>query len=204
MNNMAIIILAAGNSSRLGQPKQLLDYRGKTLLQHMIDEALASNAGSVVVVLGANSELICEKTKMKGTTVIINDHWASGMASSIRVAIEAIASERDIDGALLTLCDQPHVDSGLLKALMKTQHESGKSIVACTYEGIVGVPAIFSRDLFPALLSLKGQEGARKLIAANPHRLEVIPFPKGIIDIDTLAAYQRLKDDGKDGSGEGW
>lgn len=203
MVKTAIILLAAGGSSRLGQPKQLLEYQGKILLQRIIDESLATKLGSVVVVLGANHELIAEKTKLDGTVVIINEQWQSGMASSIRAGVEVLSDDMQIERALITLCDQPHVDHLLMKELVKKQQNSGKTIVACSYGDTVGVPAVFSRDMFPSLLSLQGQEGARKLIAANPNHLETISFPNGIIDIDTPADYQYLQDKKKPESHEG-
>lgn len=202
MDKTAIILLAAGGSSRLGQPKQLLEYMGKTLLQHIIDEALATKAASVVVVLGANNELIAEKTKLDGTVVIINEKWRSGMASSIRAGVEALSGDIQIERALITLCDQPHVDYLLMKELVNKQQISGKAIVACSYGDTVGVPAVFSRELFTLLLSLKGQEGARKLITSNLKNLETLAFPNGIIDIDTYADYQHLQNKKKLESGE--
>lgn len=202
MDRTAIILLAAGGSYRLGQPKQLLEYQGKTLLQHIIDEALATKAGSVVVVLGANHELIVEKTKLNGTTVIVNQQWQSGMASSIRAGVEVLFDDMQIERALITLCDQPHVDHFLIKEMVKKQQISGKAIVACSYGDIVGVPAVFSREMFTSLLSLQGQEGARKLIASDPKHLETLAFPKGIIDIDTPADYQGLQNRKKNEPGE--
>lgn len=202
MDKTAIMLLAAGGSSRLGQPKQLLEYKGKTLLQHIVDEALSAKAAYVVVVLGANHELIAERTKLDGTVVIINEQWQSGMASSIRAGVEALADDRRFDSVLITLCDQPHVDHFLMKELVKKQQDSGSTIVSCSYGDTVGVPAVFSREMFPSLLSLQGHEGARKLIAANPHVVEKLDFPKGIIDIDTLADYQGLQNKKKNKPGE--
>lgn len=202
MNKVGIVILAAGGSSRLGQPKQLLEFRGKTLLQHVIDEALATKAASVVVVIGANHELIAEKTILDGTAVTVNEHWQSGMASSIHAGIGALVNDWRIESALLTLCDQPYLDRKLIKSLVRKQQESGKPIVASAYGGIVGVPAVFSREMFPALLSLQGHEGARKLITSNLKNLETLAFPNGIIDIDTPADYHYLQNEKKPESGE--
>lgn len=202
MDKTAIMLLAAGGSSRLGQPKQLLEYQGKTLLQHIVDEALSTKAASVVVVLGANHQLIAEKTKLDGTVVIINEQWQSGMASSIRAGVDVLSQDMQIERALIILCDQPYVDHFLMKELVKKQQESGSTIVACSYGDTVGVPAVFSREMFPSLLSLQGQEGARKLIAANPHVVEKLDFPKGIIDIDTPADYQGLQNKEKNEPGE--
>lgn len=202
MDKTGIIILAAGNSSRLGQPKQLLEYQGKTLLQRTVDEVLSLNAAEVVVILGSNHAMISKETILNGTTVLVNHRWQTGMASSIQAGIGHLLANGKIESALLTLCDQPHVNCSLLAELIKTQQINGKPIVASAYEGTVGVPAVFSREMFPALLSLEGQEGAKKLIADNPQLLETIAFPKGIVDIDTLEDYRKLKDQGRTESGE--
>jgi molybdenum cofactor cytidylyltransferase len=95
------------------------------------------------------------------------------------------------------------VDGELLAALVQEQQNSGKSIVACSYGGIVGVPAVFSREMFPALMALQGQEGARKLISAKTEQLATVPFPNGIIDIDTIEDFLDLTDVEKKESGQG-
>lgn len=197
MDKTGVIILAAGSSSRLGQPKQLLSFQGKTLLQRVIDEAVSAQAATVVVVLGANHQLIAENTNLNKTSVVVNEQWQSGMASSIKAGIGILTGHHEIESALLTLCDQPYVDGELLAGLVQAQQNSGKPIVACAYGGIVGVPAVFSREMFPDLMALQGLEGARKLISAKPEQLVTVPFPNGVIDIDTIADYQHLTDEEK-------
>lgn len=192
MDKTGIIILAAGNSSRLGQPKQLLEYQGKTLLQRSVDEALSLNAAEVVVILGSNHAMISEETILNGTTVLVNHRWQTGMASSIQAGIGHFHANNKIESALLMLCDQPHVDQVLLKELVKKQQNSDCTIVASSYGNTLGVPAVFSREMFPALLSLQGQEGARKLIASNKETLKSVPFQKGYVDIDTSSDYSDL------------
>src|SRR6201996_8810255 len=157
-----IIILAAGSSSRLGQPKQNLIYEGQTLLQRAINTALATGCRPVVVVLGGNAETIKPTIADTPVATIYNDDWQEGMSSSIRVGINELKkSEIKIDSLILMLCDQPHVDSKLLLQLIP--EDQPKAIVACAYSGTIGPPAFFDEFYFPELLLLNGNEGAKKL-----------------------------------------
>jgi molybdenum cofactor cytidylyltransferase len=196
ISNIAIIILAAGTSSRLGSPKQLLTYKGKNLLRHSVDEALETGCPSVFVVLGANSELLKKELKDKPVSIIENKSWEEGMASSIRCGLETIANTiLRPDSIIFMVCDQPYVSSSLLLNLMKKKNETGKHIVASSYDDKIGTPALFHRSLFPALMELTGDKGARKLIADNPDKVASVQFPKGITDIDTKEDYNLLKNE---------
>jgi molybdenum cofactor cytidylyltransferase len=187
-----LIILAAGSSSRLGFPKQNLLYKGKTLLELAVEVGLKSECGSVTVVLGANTEKIEPGIKQNNITIIQNPDWAEGMASSIITAIHSIEKKTAIDSVIIMLCDQPFVNRALIDSIIYKQQETGKSIVACAYKGTVGVPVLFKRFLFAELLSLQGQEGAKKILQAHPGDIATIPFEKGGIDIDTIADYEEL------------
>lgn len=188
----ALIILAAGESSRLGFPKQTLLYKGKTLLEIAIEAGLKSKCTSVKVVLGANAQAIESGIKSYPVEIIQNTGWAEGMASSIRIAVEAIQQDQQIDSAIIMLCDQPFVTHKILDSLIHKQQESGKSIVASSYEDMFGVPVLFKRSLFPELLKLQGQEGAKMILRQYPDDIASIPFEKGCIDIDTIADYEQL------------
>jgi molybdenum cofactor cytidylyltransferase len=188
-----IIILAAGASARLGEPKQQLLYKGKTLLQHAVDAAVESMAQLVIVVLGANAEVIKNDITKHGVTVIHNKDWEEGMASSIRAGIKELQkSSPDIDDAILMLCDQPFVDAALLNSLMLNKHPTSKPIIACAYNNTVGPPALFDKTYFNALLSLNGQEGAKKLLMKYRDKVFTIRFDKGAIDIDTVEDYAKI------------
>ena len=190
---IGIIILAAGNSSRLGTPKQLLAYNGKTLLQHSLQAAFDSVARPVIVVLGADSNRIKKQTDFKASHIIVNDNWQEGMASSIRGGINALLElDRHTEGAVLMLCDQPYVTSALINELVAAHQNTGKSIVACSYSGTIGVPAFFHTSIFSRLLQLKNDTGAKGIIQQNMPDTEVIAFAKGDVDIDTDAEYQEL------------
>lgn len=184
------IILAAGESRRLGQPKQNLVFRNKTLLQHAIDAALGSGCKPVIVVLGANSGLI-ELAANEDIKPVYNSGWNEGMASSIRAGIKALENY-EADNVLIMLCDQPFADAKLISAMQTRQQETGKAIVACSYGNTIGVPALLSKSLFPELLLLKGNEGAKHILKDRPQELTIVPFDIGAIDIDTAEDYDHL------------
>jgi molybdenum cofactor cytidylyltransferase len=187
------IILAAGRSSRMGSPKQLLLYKGKTLLEHSIDEAKTSDVTSVLVVLGSEAGHMMTEANIWDAEIVDNENWASGMASSIIAGIKVVVSERpDADAVILMVCDQPYVDSALLNQIIAKQQESDQPIVACEYEGALGVPALFHKFLFSQLLGLEGDAGAKKLINQNLNLVATVPFPSGHIDVDTPEAYEKL------------
>ncbi len=175
-----IIILAAGNSSRLGHPKQLVPYRKHTLLSYTVHEALATNQGEVVVVLGAHEEEI-QKT-IQDATVISNKYWQEGMGSSI-VAGVSYLMEKGAEGVVLLLCDQPYVTTELIRKVINGGMASG--IAVCDYGESSGPPAYFSKHYFPELMALKGDHGARQVVKKYKEQLCYISFPKGRHDIDT-------------------
>lgn len=185
----AAIILAAGESKRLGQPKQNLVFNGHTLLERAVKSAQLSGCSPVVVVLGANSDQI---NPVAGTTTLYNKAWDEGMASSIRIAINEISKNASVNNVIMLLCDQPFVSTELLNSMITKQIETGQPIVACTYNGTTGVPVLFDRILFAELLLLQGQEGAKKILITHADEVATIPFDKGSIDIDTPDDYEQL------------
>ena len=193
ISNIAIIILAAGKSARLGSPKQLLSYKGKNLLRHTVDEALETGCQSVFVVLGANSELLKKELKDKPVSIVENAGWQEGMASSIRCGLETITNTiLRPDSIIFMVCDQPHVSSSLLLSLVDKKNETKMPIVASSYEDKMGIPALFYKIFFTTLMELKGDRGARKLIADNLDKVATVEFPEGITDIDTKEDYESL------------
>jgi len=192
-NNTGIIILAAGSSSRLGTAKQLLPYAGTTLLQHSLQTALATNANTIVVVLGANAAIIKENIKNTTAHIVVNEEWQEGMASSIRCGIQALSNiDPNVQGAILLVCDQPFVNTSLLNNLIVSHHKTGKPIVACNYENTFGPPVFFHKSIFPELLLLKGDKGAKNIVQQHAGEMGSILFPEGNIDIDTADDYQKL------------
>jgi molybdenum cofactor cytidylyltransferase len=183
------IILAAGASRRLGQPKQLVRYKGETLLERVIRIAAESGAAPVLVVIGANHEQISSVIDFGQTTAIFNKHWGQGIASSIHAglrAIELLAPKSS--GALILPCDQLRLSADQLRALLSAfATQSEPSIAASTYADVLGIPAVFPRATFPDLLALHGDRGARALLLNPPCPLIAIPFDGGEIDIDEPA-----------------
>ncbi len=197
MPAVGAVILAAGASTRLGRPKQLLMVGGQTLLRRVVNAALASACAPVVVVLGAHAARIAPEVAGTGVIVAENPDWAAGMASSIRVGLAALtanAPASDLDAALFLVCDQPHVSSPLLNALIERYETTAAPIAACAYGGGLGVPALFARELFGELASLSGAEGARAVIMRHAPTVARVDFSEGALDIDTDADYRRLFD----------
>jgi molybdenum cofactor cytidylyltransferase len=191
---VGIILLAAGGSSRLGKPKQLLLYKGQTLLQNTLSVALTSNAQSVMVVLGANADILQTEITNGKIHVVVNDDWQEGMGSSIRTGVKAITEiNPSTEGVILLVCDQPFINSALLNNLITAHQKTGKEIVACTYGNTFGPPVFFHQSLFSELLQLKGDTGARSIVQKHLDNMEAIPFPEGIFDIDTEGDYQKIK-----------
>jgi molybdenum cofactor cytidylyltransferase len=191
MSQTALIILAAGASTRMGQPKQLLDFQGKPLLRHVVEIAIASPCHSVTVVLGANAPEIQPTLQALPIHLLHNSHWSDGMSSSIQCSIQYLSSfPNGVDSAILTVCDQPFISVSLIHQLIQTYRSSYHPIVASAYSETLGVPALFDRQLFPELAALKGAEGAKSVI--KRHGAIGVDFPEGSIDLDTLEDYDRL------------
>lgn len=187
-----IIILAAGESTRLGYPKQIAKYKDKTLLQLAIDAANGCDVHKRVLVLGANRDEI--KKTFPGASIpnIPNPNYQKGMSSSLKIGLEYMLKFNAPDQVIIMLCDQPFVDAKLLNKLMATQEKEGKGIVACAYSKTIGVPILFGKAYFQELMELKGDEGAKKIALAHEEDLVTISFPKGKIDIDTEEDLKEL------------
>ena len=192
-NSCGIIMLAAGSSGRMGSPKQLLPYKNKSLLQYLINESKTSFANSIVVVLGANAAAIQTGLQTETIHITINDEWNEGMASSIRCGINELKKINPaIDAAILMVCDQPFVTAALLNDIITTQQQTNKLIVTSSYDKTNGPPALFHKSIFPELLQLKGDLGARSIVQKYANEVVSVAFPKGNIDIDTAADYEAL------------
>lgn len=189
--NMATIILAAGQSKRLGRPKQLIEFRGKKLLQQVIDLVDEIEIGPCFVVLGAFTHEIEKEIDFKKSKIILNDQWEEGMASSIRCGLEAIQNSA-VENVLVLLTDQPLINHEILQQLV-TSHEVGPGITACSYANQVGVPAIFSEHFFKELMQLKGDRGAKNILTKYSESVQTIPFPWGEMDVDSEEDLRMLE-----------
>jgi molybdenum cofactor cytidylyltransferase len=194
MNSCGIIILAAGSSSRLGRPKQMLPYHGKSLLEHAVDVANDADTGPVIVVLGSDASSLEKLIDEKKIHIVNNQEWQEGMGSSVRCGVQTLLHMApEIESAIIMVCDQPFVSAVLLKELVAAHEVSGKPIVTSQYKNAVGPPAFFHRSVFPDLLALKGDAGARKVIEKRKEEMATVPFTEGEIDIDTEADYAALQ-----------
>ena len=190
---IGIIILAAGSSTRLGQPKQLLEFNGKTLLRHTVDEALLARPAEIIVVTGADHEAVEDELISPEITIVRNEYWSDGMGTSIKKGLEELlTASPEISAVILAVCDQPFVNAEIFKALINTYRLSGKLIIASAYSGTFGTPALYDAIYFKDLLDLKGTEGAKKLIQNNSNSMTFVQFEKGAIDIDTPDDYHQL------------
>jgi molybdenum cofactor cytidylyltransferase len=191
---IGIIVLAAGESSRMGEPKQLLRVAGETLLGRTVRAALETPCRPVVVVLGARADAVRDAVAAAAEVrVVVNRVWAEGMSSSIRCGVRALAAIDEIGAAILLLCDQPFVTSEVIMRLVAAYHARRTLLVAAEYEAdgeqTRGVPALFARRLFPELLALRGAEGARRLIRRHIAETTLVAVPEAAFDVDTPANY---------------
>lgn len=192
-NKTSVIILAAGASSRLGSPKQLLAYAGATLLQHSIEAAQSSDASSVFVVLGANADLIKSEINHTTANVVVNPDWKEGMASTIRCGLQTLVEiHSGTEAVVFMVADQPFVTAALLNNLMELNRNEQRSIVASKYGSTFGTPVLFTRKFFPELMELTGDVGAKSLVRKYMNEAAFVSFPEGEIDIDTVEDYQKL------------
>jgi molybdenum cofactor cytidylyltransferase len=188
-----IVVLAAGKSSRLGRPKQLLSFDGGSLVQHAVSVALAAGIGPVMVVTGANREMVDADLRGLDVETSFNPDWEEGMGASIRHGVQAaLDHHRETDGIIFMVCDQPYITADLLQHLLETQHETGRRIVASEYGGVRGTPALYHASLFEELKTLSGDKGARPVIARHESDIATVPFGSGATDIDTEADYENF------------
>lgn len=188
-----IVILAAGSSSRLGQSKQLIQVNGKSLLKHAAKSALDSEADSVTVVLGSNSPSHKLEIEPLGVEIIENKNWQTGMGSSLKVGLNhLLSSTAEIQAIIVMVCDQPYLTTAHLNKLISTYRKQKSEIVASTYNTTKGVPALFNASMFPKLITLGDEQGARKIIEKHIGTISLVPFEKGEIDIDTPEDLEKL------------
>ena len=191
---LAAIVLAAGASRRLGQPKQLLRHGGETMIARAVRLAGEAGVAPVIAVLGAEQERIRATVEFGNAIVVVNNDWELGMATSIQAGLRAVEEALpQVAGALILACDQPRLTAEHLRGLLEGfAAESGLAIVASAYAGGMGVPAVFPRGVFAALDGLKGDQGARALLMEAPCKVIALPFPGGEIDIDVPGDLEQL------------
>ena len=188
---LGILILAAGASSRMGEPKQLLPWKDTTLLGHTINTA-KKLSHNILVVLGAH----CEQVKANvpfGIDSIVNPHWNKGMGTSISLGVAALDQTTKPKAILIVLIDQPLIDVPFLKKIIRAHDTHPENIIATSYGNSAGVPVLFPKGYFPALKLLAGNQGAKPLLKKEHlHVLTVNPGEVKTIDLDTLDSYQKF------------
>jgi molybdenum cofactor cytidylyltransferase len=191
--SVAAVVLAAGGSTRFGEPKQFAPFQGEAFINRIVAAAVEAGCTPVVVVTGEESAQITSELTHFTVTIAMNPHWQSGLGSSIVVGIRhAMNLAPELDAVILLACDQPFVTAAALTRLIQLRLTSSKPIVASAYAETVGIPALFDRSCFPDLLRLKGDSGAKGIIFARPQDVASLDFPAGEIDIDTAADYEKL------------
>ncbi len=182
-----ILILAAGTSSRLGRPKQLLNIEGESLIERVIKESLKTDCQKIAVVLGAHFEKIKKEINNLPVNILMNENWQDGMSSSLQSGIRFLTKNSPSpDAVIILLCDQPFVNTALLKKIIHAFQESGKGIIASRYNSkAAGVPVLFSKKYFDIILQQEGQAGAKKLLRQYPEDVAYVEFLEGVFDIDT-------------------
>lgn len=191
-NLIGIILLAAGASTRLGEPKQFLRFQGETLLRRTAKIALKAS-DNVVVVLGAKIEDLQKDIEDLPIQIIENKNWKSGMSSSIKIGLQNFLNNKpEVKAVIVMVCDQPFVDENLLNKIIEKFQDTDSLIVASEYQKTLGVPALFSAKLFSELLALNSQKGAKQLIKKYRKQTIAVSFPDGAFDVDTPIDFENL------------
>jgi molybdenum cofactor cytidylyltransferase len=191
---IAATILSAGASSRMGYPKALLEYHGRTFLQSILDAALAAGIQRRIVVLGPAADKILAKHDLRDVTVLSTDDFEAGPIGSLRSAIREVASH-PVDGLLVWPVDMPHVTIATIETLLDGFRASGLPIAVPTFGGRGGHPVIFGKAVFDELLAAPDSVGAKSVVRADPRRVARIPVGDSAVvdDLNTPREYQTLK-----------
>lgn len=189
--NIAIVILAAGTSSRMGKPKQLLSWKNTNLLGHAVDSAKASKARKTVVVLGANREKIL-KVNHLAVEHVYNPLWQEGMGGSIATGVDYLVSKDEYDAILIMLADQPLIDTTYIDHMINMFDGNQNTIIASDYVNNLGVPALFGKAYFEQLEKLTSNVGARTVIELNLKQVRTVKIENKGVDIDTENDYRQL------------
>ena len=191
-NDYGIVLLAAGSSSRLGSPKQLLVLEGLTLIKKAALIALEVTS-NVIIVTGAYSEKIEAELQGLPVTIAKNEAFKEGIASSIREGLKTLVEKyREMEGVVFMVSDQPYLTTDIINQLINAANKSEKGIVASSYGNSLGIPALFKKTYLRELQELKGDMGAKKLIMEHMADVDAIPFPEGDIDIDTKEEWTKI------------
>jgi molybdenum cofactor cytidylyltransferase len=195
---LAAVVLAAGLSRRMGQAKLLLTIEGRAVVRMAVDNVLAAGIERIVVVSGTEQEAIADALGGLPVRFAINPTPEAGQGSSIAVGVAALPESAD--AALIVLGDQPFVSPEVIPSVVAAFTRTGQPIVAPRYRDGRGNPVLFARAVFPELLGLAGDRGARAVTERDPSRVAVVDFETSMpADIDTPEDYERLRGRGRTG-----
>jgi 4-nitrophenyl phosphatase len=194
VTQVAAIVLAAGASTRFGRSKQLIDWKGKPLLAHVVDVALHTGLEPVIVVLGCEADGAYRALGDRAVQTLMNWRWEHGLSTSVQTGLSAVPS--GAAAAIFLQCDQPLISPALLQAIVNRFEETGASIVHPVHAGRRGTPVLFARRLFPELSAVTGDEGGRSLIArhAGDAATVAVDDARVLSDVDTLEDYRRVRE----------
>jgi molybdenum cofactor cytidylyltransferase len=194
MNNqkVAAIILAAGGSTRLGRPKQLLDWFGKPFVKQLVDLTKDAKLDPVIVVTGSDREAIERAIKGSEVTIIYNEHWQNGQSSSMQVGVKGLLNEQ-VDSFIIFLCDQPQVPVELIERMTAESQRKELDIVATSVQGKICPPTLFKKQCIDGIMSLQGDQGGRALF--KNYQTEILEWEdvRLLQDSDTEEDYDKLK-----------
>jgi len=190
---IAGVVLAAGRSTRLGQPKQLMPYRGRPLLAWVVAAMAGSRVDETVVVLGHDRERIARAVDLRGARAVYNERYGEGLSTSLQAGLAALGE--DVKAAVLSVGDQPLLDADVIDALIDLHVRTDAPIVTTDYGAYQGTPLLLHRSLWPLARQIHGDQGARALLRAYRDAVAAVPVPPALAtDIDTWEDYTVLQE----------
>ena len=189
-----VLIMAAGASRRLGQPKQLVEYKGQTLIRRIVQETIAAEIGNITVITGFNHDEVEKEIHDLKVNVFYNEEWEEGLGASIRNGLKKVLNQKpDTNAILMAMVDQPFVTTSHLKKLVKAYDSSRPMIIASAYSSTFGVPVLIDSYYFEMMEELKGDEGGKKIFVNYLKNIVEIPFIEGAVDIDEKKDLESLQ-----------
>jgi len=191
MTGVAAIVLAAGESSRMGRPKPLLPLNGSTFLGHLLDEIKASRVSRTLIVLGHHPEVVLDAMPEIAPVAIVNEDYKLGQLSSLHAGLRELGDAPE--AVVMCLADHPFITRQVIDAILQAHARTHRPIVVPTYGGGRGHPTLFARSLFAELLAAPLDQGARVVVRAHAQEvLELIVDEPGIMaDVDTPEQYEQ-------------
>lgn len=187
------LLLAAGQSSRLGESKQLVKFQGKSLIRRAAEELLGSELDNLTVILGANAVMHETEITDLRCTIVVNDDWLKGIGSSIKKGMSSLLQTNpNLEYVIIAVCDQPSMNHNHLDRLLAMSKTNPDNIVGSQYDGIIGVPVLFPKEYFGHLMELSDLSGAKDIINQNRGKLKAVTLDDGGFDIDSKGDLKRL------------